>query len=307
LPLPGKLAATVRIPIEPETEAETEPAEKEYAEATQDVSVTWAATPEYNADAPGEYVFVATVEGDYALAASTPTITVTVEGGAPTPTVEPEPTPVPSESPSPTEEPEPTPVPSDSPSPTSSGVTITIAAGEYGSALYLDAGKPVTDEALLDGVSAVDGSGNPVPVTVADVDGLNLGNPQSKGEPGNPLPYTITYTAEGAEDVTRECYVTLTAPTLFAIEIAAVDASGMTINGDKANTTIVSFGSNGTNQPPFYRWYVIGLDGEGVASEQGTITLFSVEDQFMSDSFDPSGASNVYFNSLLRKLLTDTP
>jgi hypothetical protein len=74
---------------------------------------------------------------------------------------------------------------------------------------YLPQGEPVTDEDLLDGVSAADENGNPVEVTVAVPDDLDRDNPQPKGEPGDPQPYKIIYTCEWWQTATRDCFVTV--------------------------------------------------------------------------------------------------
>ncbi len=86
--------------------------------------------------------------------------------------------------------------------------------------------------------------------------------------------------------------------------------SWMTVNQTQSNTTKVWYGadthgnSDSTTWDP-YQWYVIGLDGEGVASESGTITLFSI-DGMGNDSFNSTNdAGNEYINSRLRKLLTE--
>ena len=76
-----------------------------------------------------------------------------------------------------------------------------IGGGEYGNALYLPQGQPVTDGDLLAGVSAMDENGETVAVTVQSADGLDRGNPQPRE---GFLPYTIAYGA--AHPVTGEVF-----------------------------------------------------------------------------------------------------
>ena len=98
------------------------------------------------------------------------------------------------------------------PAPEEATVTFTITGeGGYGNMLYLPGGVPVTDAALLAGVSAADENGDSVEATVKDTDGLNRGNPQPREGFG---PYIITYEAVHPETgeaftATREAYVTM--------------------------------------------------------------------------------------------------
>ncbi len=108
------------------------------------------------------------------------------------------------------------------------GVTITIVEDEYGdTALRIPQGETVTDADLLYDVSAEDESGEAVAVAVADVGGLDVQNPQPKGTPGEPIPYLITCAAEGAENVTRECYVTLHAAEVTPLAAATLDLDAL--------------------------------------------------------------------------------
>lgn len=77
--------------------------------------------------------------------------------------------------------------------------------------LYLPEGKAVTDADLLAGVTAADKNGDPVEITVQDVDSLDMENPKMRGMAE---PYTITYAAvhpvsDEVFTVTRKAYVTV--------------------------------------------------------------------------------------------------
>ncbi|MDR1689671.1 MAG: InlB B-repeat-containing protein, partial [Clostridiales bacterium] len=223
--LPENMTATVEFFTPTETPTDIETASGSAltpmgAEQAQ-IPVTWQAQPEYNGETPGEYAFTAVINaGGYALLAAPPVITVTVLEAEKAP---------------------------------SSAVTITIAEGEYSNALYLEAGKPVTDADLLAGVSAQDGYGEPVTVTVADMDGLDLDNPQSRfvddpvlGKVNNP--YTITYAAgedENRATATRECYVT-----------PARD--NITLTNLNADLLIGTWNGSGTNPGDGHRYVEFG-------------------------------------------------
>ncbi len=114
-------------------------------------------------------------------------------------------------------------------------VSIIIAEGENGTALYLPAGIPVTDDDLLDGVSAEDANGDPVPVSVLDDGGLDRDDPQPGGEPGDPQPYLITYTAGDGAQATRECYITVAATPLELIQ-----GEGYTFDSDTGKLTVTT-------------------------------------------------------------------
>jgi hypothetical protein len=193
-----------------ETAQALTPQEKSQAQ----IPVTWQAKPEYNGEAPGEYAFTAVIAaGEYALLAAPPVIIVTVADGE-----------------------------------KAEVVNITIAGGENGTALYLEAGKPVTDADLLSGVSAADANGEAVTVTVADGGGLNRENPQPKGEPVSPQPYIITYAAGGGENrvtAARECYVTAAAMPLAEAGPFNVETPGGNAFFYNPDTRILTVGEEG--------------------------------------------------------------
>ena len=109
-----------------------------------------------------------------------------------------------------------------------------VGASEYGNMLYLPQGAQVTDDALLAGVSAADENGDPVAVSVKDVDGLDMQNPQPRG-PFPPAPYIITYEAihpvsGEAFTATREAYVTVGIMMLAGVDPAWSGATPPTVS-----------------------------------------------------------------------------
>ncbi|MFT3985898.1 MAG: carbohydrate-binding domain-containing protein, partial [Lachnospiraceae bacterium] len=134
---------------------------------------SWTASPEYNPDTAGSYIFTPTLEAGYSLAPNmtAPSVEITTEE-------------------------------QDEPS-----VVFTMEPNEP---LYLPEGQAVTKTDLLAGVSAADENRETVEVTVQDTDGLDEESPAPKDDFSA---YTITYAAAHPETdevftATREAYVT---------------------------------------------------------------------------------------------------
>lgn len=153
--------------------------------AAAEIAVTeWTAQPEYKLDTADKYIFTPVLEAGYTLAEGNtlPTVEITTTA----------------ESQADTEE-------------QKASVTITVEPDEP---LYLIEGQPVADADLLAGVTAADENGDSVEVTVQNVNGLDMENPQLNGVSGSSLPYLITYAAAHPDSgiaftATREAYVTL--------------------------------------------------------------------------------------------------
>lgn len=191
--------------------------------------VDWQASPKYNGDIEGTYIFTPVIPALYIVDAKPPVIMVTV-------------------------------VLTDINMKSVNGtadIVITIAEDKYGStALYLMEGIATTENNLQEGVSAADENGNPVPVTVQSVGGLDLDHPaRPDGSVFPPQAYTITYAAVHpvTEDVfteTRNVYVTVAAivPLSNATDLVTEIATyGLLASVDSGNPNIVEVTGNSTS------------------------------------------------------------
>ena len=191
----------------------------------------------------------------------------------------------------------------------SSSVAIHIALNEYGGTeLFLDGCVPVTYADLLAGVTAEDENGDPVHVIVADVNELDMANPQPRPadfNTGMVPPYIITY--EAAHPITgeaftaeREAYVSVGFTPTATVDVGAgAGAIQSAIDGYSGSGGTVTVTGNGmfsgnTLNIPANVTVEWAAQTEGLLSLTGAGTFAVVNGGSISRTF---GVATIYSNN----------